>query len=228
MIDKFVETIEAAIQDIQDGAVIMVGGFGSVGQPHALVEAVASRGLRELTIIANNAGGDFGGLPKLIGQGAIRKVICSYPRAATKSAFDEMYRAGRIELELVPQGTLAERIRAAGAGVPAFFTPTGAGTLLATDKETRTINGKDCVLEYALTADFALVEAWHADRWGNLTYRLSGRNFNQIMAGAAKITIATAHHRCELGALHPDCIITPGIFIDRVFVLPAATIEVAA
>jgi 3-oxoadipate CoA-transferase alpha subunit len=228
MIDKFVPGMEAALAGIADGATIMVGGFGAVGQPHALVDALAARGLRDITIISNNAGGDFGGLPKLIGQGAIRKVICSYPRGAAKSSFNEMYSAGKIELELIPQGTLAERIRAASAGIPAFFTPTGAGTLLGEGKETRTINGRDCVLEYALTADFALIEAWQADRWGNLTYRLSGRNFNPIMAGAAAVTIASAHHRCELGSLDPDSIVTPGIFIDRVLLLPQKTARKAA
>jgi 3-oxoadipate CoA-transferase alpha subunit len=218
MIDKFVSTLEAALAGITDGATIMVGGFGAVGQPHILVDALGERGLRNLTIIANNAGGDFGGLPKLIAQGAITKVICSYPRATTKTAFDALYAAGKIALELVPQGTLAERIRAAGAGVPAFFTPTAAGTDLAAGKETRVINGRACVLETALHADFALIEAWEADRWGNLTYNAAGRNFNPIMAPAATTTIALAHLERALGTLDPETIVTPGLFVQRVFI----------
>lgn len=222
MIDKFVPTIEAALDGIDHGATIMVGGFGAVGQPHLLVDALGERQLRDLTIIANNAGGDFGGLPRLIAQGAITRVICSYPRAPVKTAFDELYAAGKIALELVPQGTLAERIRAAGTGVPAFFTPTGAGTRLAEGKETRDIGGRPCVLETALHADFALIEAWEADRWGNLTYRRTGRNFNPLMASAATTTIVLAHHRRDLGTIDPDSIITPGLFVQRVFV-PEAT-----
>lgn len=218
MIDKFVPDLAAALDGIGDGASIMVGGFGAVGQPHLLVDALGELGLRDLTIIANNAGGDFGGLPKLTERGAIRKVICSYPRATTKTAFDALYAAGRIELELVPQGTLAERIRAAGAGIPAFFTPTAAGTRLGDGKESRMIGGKLCILEPALTADFALIEAWEADRWGNLTYRRAGRNFNPLMASAATVTIALAHHRRELGAIDPDSVITPGLFVQRVLI----------
>ncbi|OYV81822.1 MAG: 3-oxoadipate CoA-transferase [Acidiphilium sp. 21-68-69] len=199
MIDKFVPSIEAALEGIGDGAAIMVGGFGAVGQPNELIDALAARNLRGLTLIANNAGGDFGGMPKLIERGGIAKVICSYPRASRRTAFDELYEAGKIELELVPQGT-----------------PTSAGTELAAGKETKRINGRDCVLEYAIEADFALIEAWAADRWGNLTFRRAGRNFNQIMAGAAKVTVASVHRRVELGALDPDRIVTPGIFVDRV------------
>lgn len=222
MIDKFVDDLETALHGIGDGAVIMVGGFGAVGQPHALVDALGERGLRDLTLIANNAGGDFGGLPKLIARGAIRKVVCSYPRAGSRTAFDELYAKGAIELELVPQGTLAERIRAAYAGIPAFFTPTGAGTELAEGKETRTIGGRLAVLEYALEADYALIEAWEADRWGNLAYRRAGRNFNQIMAGAARVTIASVHRRRDLGGIDPDAVITPGVCVDRVVLLPEA------
>lgn len=221
MIDKFVPDIDAALDGIGDGATIMIGGFGAVGQPHALVDALAERGLRDLTIIANNAGADFGGLPRLMERGAIRKVICSYPRGtpgANKAAFEALYIAGKIKLELVPQGTLAERIRAAGAGIPAFFTPTGAGTKLAEGKETREVNGRLCVLEHALSAEFALIEAWEADRWGNLTYRRVGRNFNQPMASAASVTIALAHHRRELGEIDPDAVVTPGLFVNRVVI----------
>ncbi len=178
------------------------------------------RRLKNLTIVANYAGAAFGGLPKLMEAGAVRKVVCSYPKGAEKSVFVELYRDGKIELELVPQGTLAERIRAAAAGIPAFFTPTGAGTLLTAGKETRMINGRLCVLEEALIADVALLEAWQADRWGNLTYRLAGRNFNPVMAGAAKLTIVQTQHVVALGALDPDHIITPGIFINRVVHVP--------
>ncbi len=217
MIDKFVPSLEAALADIADGATIMVGGFGAIGQPHRLVDALSGRGLRNLTIIANNAGGDFGGLPALIAEGSIRKVICSYPRAPTKTAFDALYATGDIDLELVPQGTLAERIRAAGAGIPAFFTPTGADTELAAGKETRLIQNRLCVLETALSADFALIEAWSADRWGNLTYRATGRNFNPIMATAATITIAQIHQQVEIGSLDPENIVTPGLYVQRLF-----------
>ena len=217
MIDKFVPSLDAALEGIADGASVMIGGFGAVGQPDALVDGLLTRGLRDLVVIANNAGGDFGGLPKLIEQGAVAKVICSYPRAGGKTIFDTMLEQGRIALEIVPQGTLAERIRAAGAGVPAFYTPTGAGTRLAEGKETRIINGQEVVLEHALSADFALVRAWQADRWGNLTYRGTGRNFNPIMATAARITIAVTDHVRPLGALDPEQVMTPGIFVQRVF-----------
>jgi 3-oxoadipate CoA-transferase alpha subunit len=220
MIDKFVPDIPAALAGITDGAVILVGGFGTVGIPNALIEGLVDLRLRDLTIVANNAGAAFGGLPKLMEAGAVRKVVCSYPKGAEKSIFVELYRDGKIELELVPQGTLAERIRAAAAGIPAFFTPTGAGTQLTAGKETRTINGKLCVLEDALHADVALLEAWQADRWGNLTYRLSGRNFNPVMAGAAKLNIVQTQHVVELGGLDPDHIITPGIFVTRVVHVP--------
>ncbi len=222
MIDKFVPSVEAALDGIGNGATLMIGGFGTVGQPDCLVDGLIARGLRDLVVIANNAGGDFGGLPKLIEQGAIAKVICSYPRATGKTAFDTLLAAGKIELEIVPQGTLAERIRAAGVGVPAFYTPTAAGTALAEGKETRVINGREAVLEYALAADFALVQAWEADRWGNLTYRGTGRNFNPIMAAAARFTIATAHHARPLGALDPEHVMTPGLFVQRVFVARSA------
>ena len=220
MIDKFVPGIPAALAGIADGDVILVGGFGNVGVPNALIEGLVDLRLKNLTIVANNAGAAFGGLPKLMAAGAVRKVVCSYPKGAEKSVFVELYRDGKIELELVPQGTLAERIRAAAAGIPAFFTPTGAGTQLTAGKETRVIKGRLCVLEEALAADVALLEAWQADRWGNLTYRLSGRNFNPVMAGAARLTIVQTQHVVELGGLDPDHIITPGIFINRVVHVP--------
>jgi 3-oxoadipate CoA-transferase alpha subunit len=220
MIDKFVPDIATALAGITDGASIMLGGFGAIGMPTALVDHIADMGLKNLTIIANNAGAAFGGMTKLLEHGCIGKVICSYPRSAESSLFDELYRDGKITLELTPQGTLAERIRCAAAGIPAFFTPTAAGTQLGEGKETREIHGRLCVLEEALFADVALLEAWQADRWGNLTYRLAGRNFNPIMAGAAKLTIAQTQHVVALGGIPPDDVITPGIFVNRVVHVP--------
>ncbi|HUZ64353.1 MAG TPA: 3-oxoacid CoA-transferase subunit A [Acetobacteraceae bacterium] len=220
MIDKFVPTMEQALAGIADGAVIAVGGFGSVGQPNALIDGLLAQGARDLTIIANNAGAAFGGLPSLMQAGRVRKVVCSFPRSAVNSVFVDLYREGRIELELVPQGTLAERLRAAGAGIPAFYTPTAVGTKLAEGKETREIDGRAYVLEHALHADAALVEAWQADRWGNLTFRRTGRNFNPVMATAAKLTVVQTQHVAELGTLDPDAIVTPGIFVDRVLHVP--------
>jgi 3-oxoadipate CoA-transferase alpha subunit len=220
MIDKFVPDIAAALAGIADGAVILCGGFGSVGIPNALIGGLVERELKGLTIVSNNAGSAFGGLPRLMAAGAVAKVVCSYPKGTEKSIFAELYRDGKIELELVPQGTLAERIRAAAAGIPAFFTPTGAGTQLTQGKETRMINGKLCVLEAALFADVALLEAWEADRWGNLTYRLAGRNFNPVMAGAAKLTIVQTQHVVALGQLDPDHIVTPGVYVNRVVHVP--------
>jgi 3-oxoadipate CoA-transferase alpha subunit len=220
MIDKFVPDLATALEGVTDGATIMMGGFGTVGQPTALVDHIAEMGVKNLTIIANNAGAAFGGMTKLLEAGAIRKVVCSYPRSSNSTLFIDLYRDGKIELDLTPQGTLAERIRAASAGIPAFFTPTAAGTQLGQGKETREINGRLCVLETALFADIALIEAWEADRWGNLTYKLSGRNFNPIMAGAAKLTIVQTQHKRELGEIAPDAIMTPGIFVNRVVHVP--------
>ncbi len=220
MIDKFVPDIATAIAGVDDGASIMIGGFGAIGLPNQLIDAVAETGVKNLTLIANNAGAAFGGLAVLLKTGAVRKVVCSYPRSAGSTLFEDLYRENKIELELVPQGTLAERIRAASAGVPAFFTPTAAGTQLGHGKETREINGKLCVLEQALFADIALLEAWRADRWGNLSYRLAGRNFNPIMAGAAKLTIVQTQHKAELGDIAPDDIMTPGIYVNRVVHVP--------
>jgi 3-oxoadipate CoA-transferase alpha subunit len=197
-----------------------MGGFGSVGQPVQLVDHIADMGLKNLTLIANNAGAAFGGMTKLLQTGAIGKVVCSYPRSSNSTVFLDLYREGKIQLELVPQGTLAERIRAASAGIPAFFTPTGAGTQLGGGKETREINGRLCVLEEAIYADFAVLEAWEADRWGNLTYKLSGQNFNPIMAGAAKVTVVQTQHVRELGEIDPDAVKTPGIYVDRVIHVP--------
>jgi len=197
----------------------MVGGFGAVGQPDFLVNGLAEQGARDLTIIANNAGWSrTTGIPRLMDLGRVRKIVCSFPK--NSPAFDELFRAGKIELEIVPQGTLAERIRAAGAGIPAFYTRTGVGTLMAEGKEVRVFDGKEYLLEQALHADVALIEAWQADRWGNLTYRQSGRNFNPVMAMAAKLTIVQTQHVVELGELDPEAIVTPGIFVDRVLHVP--------
>jgi 3-oxoadipate CoA-transferase alpha subunit len=221
MIDKRVKTFAEAMAGIKDGSVVLIGGFGAVGQPNALVEGLLEQGASDLTIVANNAGtGRVAALPRLMAAGRVRKIICSFPRSQGSVVFDELHKAGQLELELVPQGTLAERLRAAGAGIPAFYTPTAYGTVLADGKETREIDGRMYVLERALHGDVALIEAWQADRWGNLTYRLSGRNFNPVMATAAKLTIAQTQHVVELGELGPEVIITPGIYVDRVIHVP--------
>lgn len=219
MIDKFVAGMAEAMAGIRDGDTVLVGGFGAVGHPYALIEGLIEQGARDLTVVANNAGwAPDSGLPKLMGLGRVRKLVCSFPRGS--GVFDELYRAGRIELEIVPQGTLAERIRAAGAGIPAFFTATAAGTLLAQGKEVREIGGRAYVLEQALHGDVALVEAWRADRWGNLTYRGTGRNFNPIMAAAGRLTIVQTQHKADLGTLDPETIVTPGLFVNRVVHVP--------
>ncbi len=220
MIDKRVASLADALAGVKDGSTILVGGFGAVGQPNALIEALIEQGATDLTIVANNAGTGRVGLAKLMELGRVRKIICSFPRSAGSVVFEELFRAGKLELEIVPQGTLAERMRAAGAGVPAFYTPTGVGTRLAEGKEERTINGRRCILEQALYGDVALVEAWQADRWGNLIYRSSGRNFNPVMATAGKLTIAQSQHMAELGELDPDAIVTPGIYVNRVVHVP--------
>jgi 3-oxoadipate CoA-transferase, alpha subunit len=222
MIDKRVGGLAEALDGIRDGATVLVGGFGSVGQPDLLIEALIEQGARDLTVVANNAGSGRTGLARLLEAGRVRRIVCSYPRSAGSVVFEELFRAGRIELEIVPQGTLAERLRAAGAGVAAFFTPTGYGTRLAENKEVREFGGRPHVLEHALGGDVALVEAWEADRWGNLRYRASGRNFNAVMATAAALTVVQAHHVVELGALDPEAIATPGIFVDRVYPIPQA------
>ncbi len=215
MIDKCVASITDALADIMDGAVVMVGGFGAVGQPNELLDGLVERGTRDLVIVSNNAGGADFGLGRLIQLGRVRRLISSYPRASGSRVFEDRYAAGEIELELVPQGTLAERIRAAGAGIPAFYTPTAFGTQLAEGKPTATFDGRPCVLEHALHADVALVEAWRGDRWGNLSYRGSGRNFNPIMATAARLTVAQVQKVVALGAIAPDDVITPGVYVNR-------------
>jgi 3-oxoadipate CoA-transferase alpha subunit len=220
MIDKFVGSVPAALEGIKDGATVLVGGFGAVGQANHLIDGLIELGLRDLTVVANNAGYRQIGLARLLQLRRVRKIICSFPRIAGSTSFEDLYRAGEIELELVPQGTLAERIRAAGAGIPAFFTATAAGTDLAVGKETREINGRTYVLENALHGDVALVEAWRADRWGNLVYREAGRNFNPVMASAAALTIVQTQHVAELGEIDPETIVTPGIFVNRVVHIP--------
>jgi 3-oxoadipate CoA-transferase, alpha subunit len=227
MINKVVASPEAALADVPDGATIMIGGFGNAGMPSALIDALIAQGARNLTIVNNNAGNADTGLAALIGAKRVRKILCSFPRQADSWHFDRLYRAGELELELVPQGTLAERIRAAGAGIGAFFTPTAYGTKLAEGKETRRIGDRDYVLEYPIQADYAIIKADRADRWGNLTYRMSARNFAPIMASAAKCTVVQVREIVELGAIDPEVVVTPGIFVKRV-VKVAATLQKAA
>ena len=220
MINKIVQTMAEAMAGIRDGAVVLVGGFGSIGQPNALIEGLIEQGAKDLTVVANNSGVGYVGLAKLLNTGRVRKIVCSFPRTADPVVFERLWREGKIELECVPQGTMAERMRAAGAGIPAFYTPTAVGTKLAAGKEEREINGRKYILEEALYGDVALVEAWEADRWGNLTYNSSARNFNPVMATAAKLTVVQSQHIVELGALDPEKIATPGIFVDRVLHVP--------
>ena len=220
MIDKFVRTVAEALEGVADGATVLLGGFGAVGQPDALIDGLIEQGAKDLTVVANNAGTGRTGLARLMELGRVRRIICSFPRSAGSVVFEELFKAGRLELEIVPQGTLAERLRAAGAGVPAFFTATAAGTQLAEGKETRQYGGRTCVLEQALPGDVALVEAWRADRWGNLSYRASGRNFNPVMAMAGRLTIVQTQHVADGDGLDPEVIVTPGIFVDRVVHVP--------
>ena len=216
MIDKTTASMAEAIGQIPDGATVMIGGFGTAGQPTELIDALIAHGARDLTIVNNNAGNGEVGLAALLQAGKVRKMICSFPRQSDSQVFDALYRAGKVELELVPQGNLAARIQAAGAGLGAIFTPSGFGTLLAEGKETRRIDGKDYVLEYPIKADFALIKAQQGDRWGNLVYRKTARNFGPIMATAARVTIAQVQEIVPLGALDPEHIITPGIFVKHV------------
>ena len=222
MIDKIVPSVEAAVAGIHDGATVLVGGFGAAGQPAALIDALIAQGATDLTIVHNNAGNGDIGLAALLKARRVRKIICSFPRQADSHVFDALYRSGDLELELVPQGNLAERMRAAGAGIGAFFTPTGFGTQLAEGKETRVIDGRNYVLEHPIRADFALIQALHADRWGNLVYRKSARNFGPVMATAAACTIVQVDAVVPLGALDPEAIVTPGIFVHRVVAVPPA------
>ncbi len=220
MINKIVQSMADALAGVKDGSVVLVGGFGSIGQPNALIAGLIEQGAKDLTIVANNSGVGHVGLAALLETRRVRKIICSFPRTADPVVFEELWREGAIELECVPQGTMAERMRAAGAGIPAFYTATAAGTKLAEGKEERDFNGRSYILEQALRGDVALVEAWEADRWGNLTYNSSARNFNPVMATAADLTIVQSQHVVELGQLDPEKIATPGIYVDRVVHVP--------
>src|SRR5438309_10182466 len=222
MIDKLFASPQAALADIPDGATIMIGGFGNAARPAELIDAIIAQGARDLTIVNNNAGNADTGLAALIAAKRVRKIFCSFPRQADSWHFDRAYRAGEIELELVPQGTLAERIRAAGAGIGAFYTPTAYGTLLAEGKETRRIGERDYVLEYPIHADYALIKADRADRWGNLVYRKTARNFAPIMASAARCAVVQVREVVNLGDLDPEVVVTTGIYVKRVVEIPAA------
>ena len=221
MINKIASNVAAALQGIDDGATVMIGGFGTAGIPDELIEGLIAQGAKDLTVVNNNAGNGDTGLAALLKAGRVRKIICSFPRQADSYVFDDLYRSGKLELELVPQGNLAERIRAAGAGIGAFFTPTGFGTELAKNadgspKETREIKGRNYVLEHPIYGDVALIKAECGDRWGNLTYRMAARNFGPVMATACKRTVATVHEIVELGGMNPEHIVTPGIFVQHV------------
>jgi 3-oxoadipate CoA-transferase alpha subunit len=228
MIDKRVASAGEAVKDLFDGAAIMISGFGDAGMPEQLVSALIDHGATDLTIISNNAGAGEIGIAALMKANRVRKVICSFPRQAGAHHFESRYRAGEVQLELVPQGNLAARIQAAGSGFGAIYTPTGYGTPLAEGKETREINGRNYVLEYPINADFALIKAHAGDRWGNLVYRKAGRNFGPIMAMAAKRTIAQVAEIVELGELDPEAIVTPGIFVQRIVEIPPASVALAA
>ena len=215
-INKIMNDFETAVSGVKDGSTILVSGFGGAGMPTELLNALRDQGATDLTIVSNNAGVGREGIGGLLSEGKVKKVICSYPRSGGSVIFEEMWAAGKVELEVVPQGTLSERIRAAGAGIGAFYTPTGVGTQLAEGKEVRKINGRDQVLEYPLKGDVAFVLAKAADRWGNLIYNKSARNFGPVMAPAADLTVVQVHEIVELGALDPEAIVTPSIYVDRV------------
>ena len=221
MINKIATSVADALAETPDGATVLIGGFGTAGIPNELIDGLIAQGARDLTVVNNNAGNGDSGLAALLQTGRVRKIICSFPRQADSHVFDALYRSGKIELELVPQGNLAERLRAAGAGIGAFFTPTGYGTELArhadgSAKETRVINGRPHVLEYPIRGDLALIKAERGDRWGNLTYRMAARNFGPVMATAAMRTVASVHEIAELGTMDPEAIVTPGIFVHRI------------
>jgi 3-oxoadipate CoA-transferase alpha subunit len=220
MIDKTVASLADALSGVKDGSVVLIAGFGNSGIPVELIDALIEQGARDLTVVSNNAGSGRTDVAKLLGTGRVRKLVCSYPRTSGSVVFEEMYSAGKLELELVPQGTLSERMRAAAAGIGGFYTPTAAGTKLAEGKETREIDGRDYVLEKPLKGDVALVKAERADRWGNLTYRLAARNFGPTMAAAADLTIVQAREIVELGGIDPESVVTPGLFVDRVVHVP--------
>ncbi len=216
MIQKIVSDVAKALEDIQDGSTILVSGFGGAGLPTYLLDALLDQGAKDLTIVSNNAGNAGLGIAKLVGGGRVKKMICSFPRQPESGAFDDLYRQGKIELELVPQGTLAERIRAGGAGIGGFYTRTGFGTRLADGKEQKVIDGEDYLFEKAIKGDVALIKADIADRWGNLLYRRTGRNFGPVMATAAKTTIAQVNQIVELGEIDPEAVVTPGVYVQRI------------
>jgi 3-oxoadipate CoA-transferase alpha subunit len=228
MINKFLPDLASAVAGIHDGATILISGFGGAGLPTVLIDALVAQGAGDLTLVSNNAGSKGTGISNLVATGRVRKMVCSFPRQPGSNPFDDLYRAGKLELELVPQGTLAERIRAGGAGIGAFFTPTAVGTELAEGKEARVIDGVAHVIEYPIKADFALVKADVADRWGNLTYRRSGRNFGPVMATAARCTIVQVNRFAELGDMDPETIVTPGIYVQRVVLATAAPTAAAS
>jgi len=220
MINKIVNSIAESLADVKDGATVLIGGFGGAGMPNELIDGLIAQGAKELTVVNNNAGNGEVGLAALLREGRVRKLICSFPRQADAHHFESLYRAGKVELELVPQGNLAERMRAAGAGIGAFFCPTAYGTDLAKGKETREINGKHYVLEYPIHGDLALVKAEKGDRWGNLVYHKAARNFGPVIAAAAKCAVAQVYETVDLGGLDPENIVTPGIFVQRVVKVP--------
>lgn len=216
MIDKIARSVADALAGVQDGATVLIGGFGTAGIPNELIHGLIAQGAKDLTVVNNNAGNGDTGLAALLKTGRVRKIICSFPRQADSHVFDALYRSGKLELELVPQGNLAERLRAAGAGIGAFFSPTGYGTELARGKETREINGRGYVLETPIHGDVALIKAERGDRWGNLVYRKAARNFGPVMATAARLTVATVHEIAELGDIDPEHIVTPGIYVHKI------------
>jgi 3-oxoadipate CoA-transferase alpha subunit len=216
MINKIARSVADALAGVRDGATVLIGGFGTAGIPNELIDGLIAQGAKDLTVVNNNAGNGDTGLAALLKTGRVRKIICSFPRQADSHVFDALYRSGKLELELVPQGNLAERIRAAGAGIGAFFSPTGYGTELARGKETREINGKGYVLEMPIYGDVALIKAERGDRWGNLIYRKAARNFGPVMATASRLTVATVHDIAELGDMDPEHIVTPGIYVHQI------------
>jgi 3-oxoadipate CoA-transferase alpha subunit len=222
-----VSDADRAVSGIQEGSTVLIGGFGPAGQPVELIEALIRGGVTDLTVVSNNAGNGRVGLAALLANGQVRKIICSFPRQADSYVFDELYRADKVELELVPQGNLAERMRAAGAGIGAFYSPTGVGTPLAEGKERRTIDGRDYVLEYPIKGDVALIKAFRADTLGNLVYRKTARNFGPVMATAAETTVVQVSEIVEPGRLDPEAVITPGIFVDRIVKIAGVSTLVA-
>ena len=221
MIDKTVRSVAEAMAGIKDGSTVLIAGFAQVGEPRALIDGLIEQGAKDLTVVHNTAGRGREGVARLIGEGRVRKIVCSFARSRGSVIFEEVFARGGIELEILPQGTMAERMRAGAAGIPAFFTATGAGTKLAAGKEARVFDGREYILEHWIRGDVALVEAWRADRWGNLVYRDAGRNFNPIVAAAGRLTIAQTQQIAELGELTPETIVTPGIYVDRVVHVPS-------